>query len=539
MWSRAVAVVVVLAGVARPEAKAQQQPIVVGSELEEYVRALQLQGVVGPTSFSIRSTSANQTAGFVADSAHPWDQRYPLNGGVQAASANGRLRAMLIDPEAHLIYNSAYPRGVSDGAIWAGKGGNASISGGIQVVWGPLTATLLPTVYYAQNRDFPIVPASQSGVSEYAYPWHGSRIDWPQRFGDEGFAKFDWGQSGVRVDLGAFSAGFGTENFWLGPAFRNGIIMGNSAPGFLHGDVGTGRPVWIAIGHLEVRAMFGRLVESDHFDTNPANDVRFLTGLALNYQPKWIPGLYLGAQRVLYQKSSTAGLDDVFGLFGPFFREATVLPDGGQVNDSTDQLLSLHARWLFPQVGFEAYVEYARNDFSGSLRDFLLEPDHSAGYTLGLHKTLPSGKHFYRLRAEATHLGRLLPVEVRASPTYYVHSLVHQGYTHRGQLLGADIGPGSNSEYISVDRFDGFGRIGVYFERIRYDDDAYFANFGSRLTRAGHDVELTFGISTLRFVGPLDVGAAVALSRDLNRDFQVQNDVTNINAHITLRWRHR
>ena len=249
----------------------------------------------------------------------------------------------------------------------------------------------------------------------------------------------------MRLDLGAFTTGVGTENLWFGPAFQNGVIMSNAGPGFPHIDFGTGRQVWIGIGQLETRLVYGRFVESDYFDSDPDNDARFLAALALNYQPKWIPGLYLGGQRVLYQKWATAGVGDALGFLGPFFKEATRLPDGSTVNDSTDQLISVHARWLLSKSGFEAYVEWARNDFSGGLRDFVLEPDHSSGYTIGFHKSFAATTITYLLRGELTHLGRLLPIEVRNSPTYYVHGSIRQGYTHRGQMMGAHIGPGSTA----------------------------------------------------------------------------------------------
>ena len=37
--------------------------------------------------------------------------------------------------------------------------------------------------------------------------------------------------------------------------------------------------------------------------------------------------------------------------------------------------------------------------------------------------------------------------------TYYIHGIVNQGYTHQGQLVGASIGPGANSNFISLDFF--------------------------------------------------------------------------------------
>ena len=54
-----------------------------------------------------------------------------------------------------------------------------------------------------------------------------------------------------------------------------------------------------------------------------------------------------------------------------------------------------------------------------------------------------------------------------------------------------------------------------------------------------HDVELTLGLSALRFVGDFDLRGVLALSRELNRYFQVGNDATNLRAEVTLTWRVR
>ncbi len=71
---------------------------------------------------------------------------------------------------------------------------------------------------------------------------------------------------------------------------------------------------------------------------------------------------------------------------------------------------------------------------------------------------------------------------------------------------------------------------------MRFDDDAYFATVGPALGREGHEVELTAGASVFRFVGPIDLGLSLSASRDLNRYFEVRNDLTNINAQLTIAW---
>lgn len=516
-----------------------QQPILPGSELDHYVRLLEMTGKAGLTPIVYRSLSA-------FDRSRPLDA---VRDDLWTHRRTDALRPWQVGPvtvspltlETQLMYTSGYPKGGNDGALWAGRGASGSLSGGAQLRAGPLTGTLYPTVYWAQNRDFELAPVPFADRPEFAYQW-SSAIDWPQRFGPDPVAEIDWGQSGLRLDLGGFTAGFSTENLWWGPAVRNPIIMSNTAAGFPHADLGTGRPVGIGVGDLEVRAIWGRLAESRYFDTDRSNDGRYITGITVGYRPSFLPGFTIGGTRVLYQiwPAGGLGLGEIFDSFGEFFNPGRVLPDGTFLQDQTDQLVSLVARWVLPESGFDVYVEWARGDFSGNLRDFLIEPDHSRAFTLGFQKSLAAGSDRYRLTGEATTLGSSGVSQVRFGPTtYYVHGLAPQGYTHRGQLLGAAIGPGGQSQYLGLDRYTPNGRWGGFFERVRADDDAYFTIFSGTNNYVDHQVELTAGASLLRFVGDFDISAGLELSRMLNRYFQRRNDVTNLTAKLSLRWNPR
>ena len=116
----------------------------------------------------------------------------------------------------------------------------------------------------------------------------------------------------------------------------------------------------------------------------------------------------------------------------------------------------------------------------------------------------------------------------------YTHSLVRQGYTHRGQILGAAIGPGGQSQYLGIDRYTNTGRWGVFIERVRFNDDYYFSTFR---TRGRHDMELTLGASIYRFIGGVDISGTVQLSRRLNWNFVLDNDVTNVKLGVRVGWR--
>ena len=180
------------------------------------------------------------------------------------------------------------------------------------------------------------------------------------------------------------------------------------------------------------------------------------------------------------------------------------------------------------------YVEWARGDFNGNFRDFVLEPDHSRTYTFGFQKTLRSQDAIFRLRAEFTTLGRSATFQVRSNGTMYTHTPIRQGYTHRGQILGAAIGPGGQSQYLGIDRYTNAGRWGVFIQRVRFNDDYYFANFTNR---SSHDVEITLGASVLRFAGDLDIAGSLEVSRRLNWNFVLENDVTNLKLGLRVGWR--
>jgi hypothetical protein len=518
-----------------------QQYIRLGSPLDDYARLLELDSGLVNQPLLLRSPSLLDELGPIArDTAHPWHQRYPF---AAPAPHPGRLTVEPLDPELVSVYNSAYPRGVNDGAMWDGRGETVALSGGARVRWGPLTAVLDPTVIWDQNRDFVLPPDSglrinRAGLSPYAYPFANGGIDWPERFGNASFGTFDWGQSGVRVTAGPATVGFSTENMWWGPAFQNPIIMSNNAPGFPHLDIGTARPVWIGIGTAEIRILWGRLRESAYFDTVSTNNGRLFSGVVMGFAPRWIPGLTLGLTRVFYEEwDSLVGAADFLDIFQTIFKANLRTATNRAGDDYRDQLLSIVARWTLPRAGFQAYVEWARNDHSWDLHDFLLEPDHSRAYTIGFQQVFGNTRTRWRLRGESTTLGRDATTLVRGNPVYYEHFRVIQGYTNDGQILGAGIGPGGQSEILALDRFGGKGRIGLVLQRVRFNDDAYYANFDSTQGRTEHDVELSAGLSGTRFVGPVDISAGLTVSRELNRYDLLDNKLYNAMVELKARWR--
>lgn len=506
-----------------PSVAAQQGPVPVSGELNDYLRFLEIQGkATGPLTF--QSFSAHRAA---SDTTGLWYDTYP------AATRQLAPNVRLIDPIARGVYNSGYPSGMNDGALWSGRGLSGEITGGLEATVGPLTVTLAPTVWWAQNRAFALDSVPFANRSPYAYPWT-NHVDLPQRFGPDALAKLDPGQSGVRLRFGKFTTGFSTENMWWGPAVRTPILMSNTAAGFPHVDLGTDGPVSTPIGSVEARVVWGRLTESPYFDTVTSNDHRLFTGVTIGYAPNFLPGLHLGFERVFYQTwTDSLGFHDFFDVIQPFTKQnfADSTNPGG--NDRRDQMLGFTARWILPQSGFDVYVEWARNDHAWSWRDFILEPEHSAGTMMGLEKALSRST---RLRVEWMNIERRPTFQVRAEPEFYQHYIVVQGYTQLGQLLGAGTGPGSDTQFLGLDHYSKNGRLGFSLSRTRFDNDAYYRLYATTEGDQGHEVELSLGLSALRFVGPWDLGGTLVLSRELNRYFKIGNDVTNARFEVSIGW---
>src|SRR5690606_22164627 len=100
---------------------------------------------------------------------------------------------------------------------------------------------------------------------------------------------------------------------------------------------------------------------------------------------------------------------------------------------------------------------------------------------LGFRKLVPLGfspGDYLELGAEATELSMNNTYFSSRSqwvyPTWYTHPVVRDGYTHRGQVLGAGIGPGSNVQTASIGWVRGLKRINFALERYMHNEDFFY-----------------------------------------------------------------
>jgi hypothetical protein len=491
------------------------------SPADDLARTGELVGAVAPEPRLIRRGGVRLERRCTEGPALPWN----------LAAAPDHAEAVYSLPvRADLTFNSAYPSGANDGLLWAGRGFSTLVTAGVAGRYGPVSFAVAPELSWSQNAPFEIDPNGQQGDLRFMNPWYGDGIDLPQRFGSTPSSRWAPGQSFLRLDLGNLALGISSENLWFGPGIRNAITMSSAGPGFPHVFVGTSRPGDVWVGTVEAQVLWGRL-ERSRYVPDPTHPL--FTALELNYSPRWIPRLSIGLSRVFLQVWNDLSFKDYFPFLESFQKKDLVSRYGGTGDNPLDnQLVSVFGRWVFPESGLEIYAEWAREDFEHNFEMLLREPDHSQAYLLGLQKVFrTSGGRWVRVHAELTHLQELRPENPRPTAVYYTHG-ADLSYTYQGQLLGAWIGPGADSQIIAVDVFGRGGRIGGYLERVRRNEAVYWAVFDPRQDGTTHDTELTAALRQVLFAGPVDVSWEAAGSFRWSRDF-LRDDV-NLRVGIQL-----
>lgn len=479
-----------------PAAATPETLITLGSPAEDRLRLRQIVG-------------EDSAAGYLLRSTHTLAPPLP--------AAEGEFRWAPVLPLLRLVRNSRLPFSINDGALWAGRGWNAALTGGVRAVYGPVSLIAAPELLYQQNSAFQTIDFPTGERSRFASPFHpvpGS-LDAPLRFGDEPRAALGFGQSSLVFAAGPAELGLSAEDQWWGPGVRNAILLSNNAAGVPHLFVRTATPVRTAIGWFEGKWLVGALSESAYFDGVAANDTRSLSAVAATYRPVWEPDLTLGAARAVY--APTSGLSEVPSHLLDAARYFRAPADGP---DTPDQFLSLFGRWIFPASGAEVYAEWARHARPDGVRDLLVAPHHGQGYTVGAQWARPvrDGDQI-RLGAELTNLEQSATFRQRSVGSFYESAAVPQGYTQRGQVLGAAIGPGASSQWVVADYVAAGWQLGIVAERIRWDDDAFYRlRPGANIL--SHDVSWLRGVRGTFRLGGFDVAAEWITGTRFNYLFQ-------------------
>jgi hypothetical protein len=463
-------------------------------------------------------------------------QRRPSRGIFTRGKNSLRLLPVTFSQQ----YTTAHPYGWNDGPVIGARGYEGYLRMGLFGRVGPLSFQFQPELVYAQNKAFPLFPSAHNDSIWRSYSYVANRIDAPDQFGNKRYFRAFPGQSSIRLNFKKLSFGVSTENLWWGPGIRNALIMSNNAPGFAHLTFNTTAPVITGIGSFEWQVIAGKLKNSNFisfdttrtFDGKPLylpklNDNRYINAMVVSWQPRWTKGLHLGIQRVFYQYNShrSASLDGYLPVFSRLFKKNTV--DEGIYG--RDQLLSVFLRMIMPQSKAEFYAEYGRNDHSQDLIDLVLEPEHARAYILGARKIFDiTAQQNIETFFEITHLQNPPTANIRALEGWYTHYQVRHGYTHMGQVIGAGVGTGGNSQASGFNWIKGYRKMGLMFERIVHNNDFYYDAFRERKDFGSHWVDLSMNLNKQWMKKRIIYNANLTLIRALNYQWQHDMDRNNV-----------
>ena len=424
------------------------------------------------------------------------------------------------EPVISQTFNSALPYGGNNGPAWYGKGFTSELSGGVYLTSDYLTITFRPHFSQHQNRAFEeprFIPRNNLGDPTYQGIVTG--IDNPFRFGPDSFSTLHLGGSSVRVHYKPIEFGASTETLWWGPGTQNALVMSNNAPGIKHLFLGTRYPIKLPLrlGGLEFRFIGGWPEDSDFYAAESPQ--RYVSALHVVYSPSFFPNLYVGANRLTHLYVPESGLTAAEIFTSQPFAERQLTGN----NSDQNEMASIFFRWVFPEASAEVYGSYFREDSFYDSRDLFLQIDHDRAYTIGFQKLIYFDRiDFVKVNLELSNLVPNRVAEVRPQVPYYRHFRIRQGHTNGGQILGAQIGPGSGSQYLGVDGYFHSGRVGFFLQRVEVNDFFHFDYYRTRPIGIGYKdifrnrININYGVNGLYIFRSLMVEGGLVMNHNLN-----------------------
>ncbi len=384
------------------------------------------------------------------------------------------------------VNNSLLPQNWNDGNMYPARGWQERYTVGLQLKLGIIDINLQPEWLKVQNipqQYYPGNPEDGNFMPKY-FGSVANVIDNFRQFGTKKIDTFSMGQSRLGLKLGPIGVGYSNQNNWWGPGIRNSLVFTNNASGFKHLYLSTNKPIMSFIGNFEFSAITGLLDTNWYQDPDiplmrsiwsggiakKNLDQRKIDAITINWRPKGIPNLYLGyAYSRQYYKHQDQPNGQTYSFYSKDFSKV--------------ELGSLLFRFLLPKDNAEFYGEIGiPNKAPWPWKFFDKNP--KTGFVFGISKIekFKSKNSFIRLNVEFTQLQLNNPKDlfypanafVGGLPnSWYTNEKIKQGYTNQGQILGAAIGPGSNSQTINLSYHFKFNSIGLILERISQNNDFF------------------------------------------------------------------
>ena len=394
--------------------------------------------------------------------------------------------------------NSLQPISFNDGNMYPARGWQERYSYGVNLKLLIFDINYQPEKLAVQNLTQEYYPGN-TGDGNFMFKYFGmvaNNIDNFRQFGYDRIEETTLGQSRVGIKFKYMAAGVSNENIWWGPGKRSSLVFTNNAAGFKHYYLKTVEPIKTYIGSFELAGVVGRLDTTKYTEIDqellnicrPCKvfknlDEREIDGITINFQPNWIPNFYIGyAYSRQFYRHATDALGDTVNFFS---------------KDLTKQEIgSLFFRFAMPEDHAEFYGEMGLPNEAPWPWKFFKERMRPA-FVFGASKLVPLKlfDSYLSLNVEFTQLQLTNSRDIlyEGQPfaggkpnSWYLSTIVNQGWSNNGQLMGASIGPGSNNQSISLSWNKGYNKVGVFVERTVFNNDFYYSVYYNPYTSNGY-----------------------------------------------------
>ncbi len=384
--------------------------------------------------------------------------------------------------------NSLLPQSFNDGLFYPSRGKQERFSFGINLQLGILDINFQPEKLRVENKRqeyFGGNPEDGNFMFKY-FGMTANNIDHFRQFGYDKIDTISFGQSRIGVKNKYISFGYSTENIWWGAGKRNSLIFTNNAGGFKHIYFNSVSPIESFIGNFEFSLIAGSLDTTIFTDIDqdllylcePCKvyknlDQRKLDAITINWNPKWLKNFYIG---YAFSRQYYSNEKNQFNQKYSFYSK-----------DRLKQILgSLMFRFSLPNDHAEFYGELGLPNDAAYPWKFFKDKNPKTGIVFGANKLFLIGgrRSYLNLNLEFTQLQYMNPKSIfylgnpfagGKSDSWYLNTIIKQGWSNNGQLLGASIGPGSNSQSINLSWNKGYNKIGFILERIVHNNDFYYS----------------------------------------------------------------
>jgi hypothetical protein len=394
--------------------------------------------------------------------------------------------------------NSLLPISFNDGNMYPARGWQERYSVGVNLKLLIFDINYQPEKLTVQNMAQEYYPGNIAD-GNFMFKYFGmvaNNIDNFRQFGYSRIEENTLGQSRAGIKFKYMAAGLSNENIWWGPGTRNSLVFTNNAAGFKHYYLKTVEPIKTYIGSFELAGVVGKLDTTKYTEIDqellnvcrPCKifknlDEREIDGITINWQPKWIPNFYIGyAYSRQFYRHATNTLGDTVNFF------SKDLPK--------QEIGSMFFRFAMPDDHAEFYGEMGMPNEAPWPWKFFKERV-KPGFVFGATKLVPLKlfDSYLSLNVEFTQLQLMNPKDifypgyplVGGKPdSWYQSTIIKQGYSNNGQLIGSSIGPGSNNQSISLSWNKGYNKIGVFVERTAFNNEFSYVAYFNPLVQYGY-----------------------------------------------------